>query len=150
MLTSDFNLSTLRALDIFEPLADAELEYLRPALTVRTCSIGDVIMQEGTPGEELFILLVGQVKAVVDFQLSTETVVNILEPMEMFGEMALLTGAPRSATVVATDTCRFLTLHREGLESILIENPRICLALLKDAYRRIDRQTLRAKAIAHS
>ena len=146
MLTTEFNLKTLRALDIFEPLRDSELELLRPALTVRTCSIGDILMDEGTEGNELFILLVGQVKVVMDFQLPTEAVVNIIEPVETFGEIALLTGEPRSATVVATDTCRFLTLHREGLESVLLDNPNICLAMLKAAYRRIKAQGRRLKA----
>jgi len=139
MLTPEFNLSTLRALKIFEDLSDEELELLRPALSVRVCSIGDVIMEEGSPGQELFILLVGQAKAVIDFQAPTETIVNTLEPVEIFGEMALLTGELRSASVVATDTCRFLTLHREGLEAVLLDNPRICLTLLRDAYRRIKR-----------
>ena len=150
MLTPEFNLNTLRALEIFAHLTDEELELLRPALSVRVCSIGDVIMEEGSPGQELFVLLVGQAKAVIGFQEPTETVVNTLEPVDIFGEMALLTGEPRSATVVATDTCRFLTLDREGLETVLLDNPRICLTLLRDAYSRIKRLSERQRNVQHA
>ena len=102
MLSKEFNLSTLRALELFAPLTDTELEFLRPQLAVRSVSIGDVLMEAGTPGDELYILLVGEVKVIQGFRTPLETVVATLQPIAVFGEMALLTGELRSATVVAT------------------------------------------------
>ncbi len=138
MLSKEFNLATLRALDLFAPLSDEELEFLRPELAVRTASIGDLIMEAGTPGDELYILLVGEVKVIHGFRTNAEKVVATVHPVGIIGEMALLTGAPRSASVVATDTCRFLTLRRDGLESVLQTYPSVCLALLRHAYRIIN------------
>ncbi len=138
MLSKEFNLATLRALDLFAPLTDQELEFLRPELGVRTASVGDVIMEAQTPGDELFILLVGEVKVIHDYRSASEKVVATVHPIGLFGEMALLTGAPRSATVVATDTSRFLTLRRDGLESVLHTYPSVCMSLLRHAYRIIN------------
>ena len=137
MLHEQFRLSTLRALPIFEPLSDDELEHLRPALTVRTCSVGDVVVEEGTPGDELYVLLVGEAKVVRSHRQPHEKIIAVLNPIEVFGEMALLTGELRSASVIATDTCRLLSLTREALEAVLMQHPSVCLTLLRDAYRRM-------------
>lgn len=137
MLSKEFNLATLRALPLFSPLTDTELEVLRPELAVRIASVGDVLMASGTPGDELYILLLGQVKVIHNYRMANETVAATLEPIAVFGEMALLTGEPRSATVIATEPSRFLTLRRDGLESVLLTYPSVCLSLLRDAYRRL-------------
>lgn len=137
MLSGDFNLATLRAVQVFAPLSDEELELLRPALSIRECAIGDVLMAEGEPGDELYVLLSGEVKVVAGHRTDEEAVVATMSPVEVFGEISLLSGEPRSATVLATDTCRFLTLTQRGLEDVLLEHPSICLTLLHDAYRRL-------------
>lgn len=145
MLSSEFKLSTLRAHDLFAPLTDLELEVMRPALSVRTASVGDVIMESGAPGDELCVLLVGEVKVVKDFRLPTEAVAATLAPMAVFGEMALLTGDPRSATVIATEPSRYLSVRREGLETVLLTYPSVCLTLLRDAYRKISELNARLR-----
>lgn len=139
MVDAAFRIETLRALDLFGPLSADELESIRPAVRVRTCSTGDIIMQEGTLGDELFILLIGQVRVVKNHRTLEEAVIATLEPLEEFGEMSLLSGGLRTATVIATDTCRFLTLTREALEGVLLAHPETCVALLRHAYSRIAR-----------
>lgn len=137
MVSEAFNITTLRALDIFAPLSDAELEHLRPAVTIEDHNIGDVILREGDEGDAMWVLLVGEVKVVKGHRTQEERVLAVIEPVRVFGEMALVRGSTRSATVVATDSCRFLRLHREALEGVLLRHPAVCLALLKEAYRRI-------------
>jgi len=147
MLTSEFNLATLRALEIFAPLSDEELEWLRPALGVLTLNLGDVVMEQGTEGDELYVLLVGEAKVVTDWRTPEETVIARIEPIDILGEMALLTGQPRSATVVATETSRFLTLTREGLNQVLLEHPTVCMSLLRAAYMRIYQMDERVRSM---
>lgn len=137
MVDESFRISTLRAVKLFEPLSDAELELVRPAVGVREYSIGDVIIAEGTEGDELFVLLLGEAKIVKNHRTVEETVVATVRPIEVIGEMALLFGDLRSATIVATESCRFVTLSREAFEEILVANPTVCLHLLQDAYARI-------------
>jgi CRP-like cAMP-binding protein len=137
MLSESFNIQTLRAVKLFSPLSDDELEHIRPALTIRDCNIGDILMQEGEIGDDLYVLLGGEVKVVAGHRTEAETVLSTMEPIEVFGEMSLLSDAPRSATIIATDTCRFIVVTKEALENVLLEHPAICLALLHDAYRRL-------------
>ena len=51
MLGEQFDIQTLRALPLFSPLSDEELELLRPALTVESRNVGDVLIEEGDIGE---------------------------------------------------------------------------------------------------
>lgn len=137
MLDRSFNLAALRALPIFAPLGDDELEHLRLVLSVSSRSVGDLVIEEGSPGSELFVLLDGEAKVIKGHRRADERVLATLRPIETIGEMALLTDRPRSATVVATATCRLLTLTRQGLFDVLLTHPSICVTLLQDAYRRI-------------
>ncbi len=137
MVTESFNLSTLRAIDIFEPLTDLELEVLRPALRVMEATDGDVVVLEGADGNRLYILLHGECKVVNRHTTPDAHVIGNLTPTDVFGEMALLTGEPRSATVIATQDCKFLTLDRDGLDEVLLEHPAVCVAMLRHAYKRI-------------
>ena len=137
MVSANFNLATLRAIPMFSTLQDEELEVLRESLTIKTVSVGDTIMVKGEPGGTLFVLLSGQVKVVASHRQPDERVLNVLEPIEVFGEMSLLTGDPCSATVIATDFCHMLSLNRDTLKAILVKNPSVCYSLLRDAYSRI-------------
>jgi len=141
MVSESFNLSSLRTIPMFSSLSDDELEILRPGLTVATFSLGETIMEEGKPGGRLYVLLAGQVKVVACHRLEEETVLHVMEPVEVFGEMSLLTDEPVSATIIATDYCHMLTLERDALEPILLKNPNVCVSLLRDAFRRIRRLT---------
>jgi len=141
MLHESFDLATLRAVNLFAPLSDQDLEKLRPVLAVETLNVGDVVLNEGDAGTKLYVLLVGEVKVVRKHRQPDEKVIAKLTPIETFGAMSLIAGESRSATVVCTDTCRFLAMDREGLEQVLLHNPSITLLLLQDAYRHL-RETL--------
>jgi CRP-like cAMP-binding protein len=137
MLSPSFDITALRAVPLFSPLSDEELELLRTALSVRTLSLGDVAVVEGTPADELFILLSGEVKVVKNHRRDDERVIAVLGPVEAFGEMSILSGEPRWATVIATEPSRFLTLSKDALESVLLKQPQVALTLLRDAFARL-------------
>ena len=137
MVSEVFNVTTLRALELFKPLSDEQLEHLRPAINVRIASVGEVIMIEGEPGDELWVLLVGECKIIGNYKTPDEHIVDVVTPIDIMGEMALLTGGKRTATVVVTEPSRFLTLTARGLEDVLMEQPSVCYTLLKHAYRRM-------------
>lgn len=149
MVDAAFNLTTLRALPIFSPLSDDELETIRPAVRVRVFSTGDTIMAEGEPAEDLAVLLVGEARVVRHHHELNEVVLGTVHRLDVVGEIGALTGLPRSATVVATEPCRLLTISRDALDAVLLAHPTTCMALLYDAYRRIatlndEMETLRA------
>lgn len=137
MLSSTFDMMTLRAIPMFSPLNDDELEVLRPHLSVRRVATGDIALSEGTPGDELYILLSGEVKVVKGHRLPEERVLAVLGPVEAFGEISVLTGERRTATVIAAEPSRFLTLTQEALEGVLLRHPEVALSMLRDAYSRL-------------
>ena len=150
MVDAAFNISTLRALPIFSPLSDDELELIRPAVRVVVFSTGDVILTEGDVSEELFIILVGEAKVIRGHRTPDEVVVGIIEPIEVIGEMGALTAQRRSATVVATEMCRALAVSRTALDEVLLAHPTTCLALLYEAYRRVHQLTDHVEALRKS
>ena len=149
MLSDDFNISTLRALEVFKPLSDDELELIRPALSVDEISIGDTLMVEGEPGHDVYVLLAGEVKVVTGHRTPDETVVNTMGPVQVLGEMSLMSGEPRSATVLATDPCHVLVLGKDALDEVLLNHPTICMALLRDAHQRLVNVTRKLSALSH-
>jgi CRP/FNR family cyclic AMP-dependent transcriptional regulator len=137
MLGEQFDILTLRALPLFAPLSDAELELLRPALAVETRNVGDVLIQEGDAGDVMFVLLLGEAKVVSSHRSENEKIQATLSPIESFGDMSLISGEVRSATVVCTETCRLLSLRRSGLEEVLLQHPAVCLHMLQDAHKKL-------------
>jgi CRP-like cAMP-binding protein len=129
-------LSALRS-----PLSDEELELICPAVGVVLFSTGDVILTEGDVFEELFIILVGQAKVFRGHRTPDEIVVGVIQPIEVIGEMGALTAQRRSASVVATEMCRALSVSRTVLDEVLLAHPTTCLALLYEAHRRVHQIT---------
>ena len=75
---------------------------------------GEVVIEQGAPGDAFYALGAGQVDVVRD-----EDVVTTLGPGEHFGEVALLTDAPRNATVIAHTPGRVFRLDREGFAQVV-------------------------------
>jgi len=94
---------------------------------------GDIIVSEGEAGEGLFVLAAGAVKVMVRDGLGRSGTVCRLEEGAFFGEIAALSGAPRSATVVAAGPCEVLELDRKALDEVAARHPRV-RQLLERAY----------------
>jgi len=90
-----------------------------------------VIFREGEEGDRLLVLLEGRVKISLTSPEGKEAILSILEPGQLIGEMSLLDGGDRSATVTAMDACRFLVIWRRDFLSFLEHHPRVALALLQ-------------------
>jgi CRP-like cAMP-binding protein len=112
---------------------DVDGELLE-ALAVRAGEVevvpGEVVVAEGTPGDALFVVISGAVAVERDCALVAE-----LGPGQAFGELALLDGLPRQATVRSTRSTRLLRLPRDTFDSALAENPEIGLGLVRGLVR---------------
>lgn len=97
---------------------------------------GDVIFCEYEPGDNFYLIQNGRVQ-IVKIMGDIEKNIDILYPGEIFGEMAILEEAPRSATVVAMDKVKALEFNRENFEVLMKGNPQIALKLLKLFTKRI-------------
>ena len=91
---------------------------------------GDVIFCEYEPGDNFYLIQSGRVQ-IVKIMGEIEKTIAVLQPGEIFGEMAILEEAPRSATTIALDQVTALEFNRENFEILMQGNPQIALTLLK-------------------
>jgi CRP/FNR family transcriptional regulator, cyclic AMP receptor protein len=102
----------------------------------RTYHPGEIIFAEYEPGDSFYLIQSGKVK-ITKIVGDIEKTLDILQPPEIFGEMAILEGAPRSATAQAIDTVKVLEFNRANFEVLMMGNPQIALRLLKVFTKRI-------------
>ncbi len=102
----------------------------------RTYHPGEIIFAEYEPGDSFYLIQAGKVK-ISKIVGDIEKTLDILQPPEIFGEMAILEGAPRSATAQAIDTVKLLEFNRANFEILMMGNPQIALRLLKLFTKRI-------------
>ena len=102
----------------------------------KTFQKGDVIFCEYEPGDTFYLIQTGRVE-IVRIMGDLQKTVDILQPGEVFGEMAILEEAPRSATAIALDRVTALEFNRENFEILMQGNPQIAMKLLKLFTKRI-------------
>lgn len=102
----------------------------------RTFQPGEIIFAEYEPGDTFYLIQSGRVEIVKVFG-DIEKTIDVLQPTEFFGEMAILEGAPRSATAIALDTVTALEFNRANFEVLMMGNPQIALKLMKLLIKRI-------------
>jgi PPM family protein phosphatase len=110
---TDSRVSALGKLTFFQDLSYQEMLQIMPITYERRALPGDRIIAEGDDGEELFLLLDGA----CDVQTNGISIARV-EAGQVFGELALVDRRPRSATVIATSTCRLLVLRRTDFEEL--------------------------------
>jgi CRP-like cAMP-binding protein len=86
---------------------------------------GEVLVRQGDPGDSLYVICTGSVR--VDYRQDDGHTVRLhsLEPDDFFGEMSLLTGAPRTASVVAETDCEVVVVDRAGFRDVLTNDPAV-------------------------
>jgi CRP-like cAMP-binding protein len=102
----------------------------------RTFEAGEMIFSEFEPGEAFYLIQEGRVELVKVIG-DVEKTLAILQPNEMFGEMAILENSPRSATAIALDRVQVLEFNRQNFEILISGNPQIALKLLKTFAERL-------------
>jgi CRP-like cAMP-binding protein len=120
----------LRGVPILRPLAKDDLHALAGRLGVSIYTAGEVLVRQGQPGDSFLIIDSGRVAVRVG-----DSQVAVLRAGDYFGEMSLLTGQPRSATVVAMEDTRVMVIDRECFESVLKANPEIAEKLSEELER---------------
>ncbi|TFG63838.1 MAG: Crp/Fnr family transcriptional regulator [Spirochaetales bacterium] len=96
----------------------------------------DIIFCEYEPGDNFYLIQSGSVE-IVKIMGNIEKIIDILYPGEIFGEMAILEEAPRSASAIAHEKVKALEFNRQNFEVLMMGNPQIALKLLKLFTKRI-------------
>ena len=132
----------LRTCGLFGAADDAAIETLVRILRVRRFRRGETVFHQGDPGDALFVVASGSVKVVLPSDEGAEpAIVAILGAGEFFGELAILDGAPHSATIVAVEPTETLVLHRDAFLSLVDSDAGLRRALLASLATEIRRLT---------
>ena len=126
--TADF----LATVPLFKSLKRNQLETLSKQASVQAFEANAEIVTQGKPGVGLFILMSGEAQVVHMQPDGTQTVVNILGPTDFFGELALLTEGPRTASVVATAPTQCLVLTHWNFFAVLRNDADMAIAILEE------------------
>lgn len=138
----------LEQVELFAGLAPERLEALARAATLRAYPRGAIVVNEGDEGHGLFIVQSGLLKVFLTDESGRELTLCILEPCEYFGELALLDGAPRSASVMALERCELLQVPHHAFRVVLEANPESMHVVLRNLVRRIRTLTDNVHAFA--
>jgi small-conductance mechanosensitive channel len=114
----------LREVPLFDPLTDQETRSLASRARVERYFTGEIVMRQGQAGDSLYIIDEGSVGVAVSADGRSEKLAE-LGPSAIIGEMALMTGAERTATVTATVPTQFVVIDREAFRKTLLQNPQI-------------------------
>jgi CRP-like cAMP-binding protein len=116
-------------------MADVDFKLLANA-DFRSYAAGDIIFREGEPGDELFVIRSGKVQI-----RAGDRVVETLGDREMFGEMALIDEAPRSATAVAASAVELVPVGSKQFLFLVSETPHFALNVMRSLARRLREET---------
>lgn len=122
---------------LFQDLEPVELEAIASIARKRQVPKGSILFYVDDPGNACYIVIDGKVKIVVNSGDGREHILGILGLSDLFGEMSLIDGQPRSATAIAVEETSVLTIQREEFMRILADHPGIAMKLLIVLSRRL-------------
>jgi CRP-like cAMP-binding protein len=133
--------AALKKVSLFADFEEPELDDLLAVMKEKRFLRDATILIQRDPGESCFLIVVGEVKVSLFGEDGKEIILAKLGEGEVFGEMALLSGSPRSATVIALQDTTLLVLEREEFHKLLLRQPKLALkilAVMADRLRKAD------------
>lgn len=126
----------LRRAEIFSGLVDDELRKVAELCHGLKVQAGRAIFKEGDSGDELYIILEGCVRVMINTRSADGTfapsTINRLYPGQCFGEMILLNSAARSATIEAVDPTTLIVMHETDFRNLCEADPRIGYVVIRN------------------
>jgi CRP-like cAMP-binding protein len=120
----------------FRGLPPEEIDAIAQRFRARNVAAGEIVVRQGDPGDELFLVEDGELEAGAEMQ-GRRVRLGLLHPGDIFGEMTPLRGTPRTATVTALRPARLWSLSAAALRETLSRTPAL-EANLREVIRRRD------------
>src|ERR1044071_5391375 len=123
------NLQDLRSSDLFQGLSDEELKQLMDMAEPVSLRAGDILLRQGEPGDAAYVVIHG------DFEVQKQSgqsliKIDVRNPGDVVGEMALLSRGPRNATLIAKTDGEVLRIPQEAFEKLLSSSTTAAMAVL--------------------
>jgi CRP-like cAMP-binding protein len=116
---------------LFRGLATPVLERIAALATQRAWRRGEILFRSGDPGDALYGVVTGRIRISTGNADGREIFLNIMEPGDTFGEIALLDGGTRTATATAIEASELVSIRRAPLFELLEREPKSALELLR-------------------
>ncbi|MCM2263922.1 MAG: cyclic nucleotide-binding domain-containing protein [Desulfuromonadales bacterium] len=125
----------IRGSSIFQGISDAEFSRLAEFCEERQMAEGTTVFIENMPGESLFLIRKGTIRISKMFAEGDEKTLVVLGPEDIFGEMAVVDGLPRSATARVAEDADLISLNKKDFESLCKSSPELALKLAMNIMR---------------
>jgi CRP-like cAMP-binding protein len=140
-------MALMKRIPLFADMPKEQLRSLVGTLSRQAYEKGQLILHQGDPGDSLFVIIAGRVRIYTLSPDGHELSVWIYDEGDFFGEMALLTGEPRSAYAEAMQATEVLVLHRQAFRNYLLTNPLAAIHTIEVLSQRLRRTTESAEGL---
>ena len=122
-------IASLKEIDFLRPLNDEELNKVSSSSRINLFGKGEIIVRQGEMGDTCYFIRSGSVDVMLADSTGRESYITTLRSGEFFGEMSLLAGEPRTATVVAREDCKCIVVSSQAFHTIFTDNPDLAESL---------------------
>src|SRR6195256_4625636 len=129
--------AVLKAVPLFSSFPEEQLRMLTSVVARKSIPRSTTVMAGGDATDSLYIVLSGRLKVMMSDAEGKEVILTILGPGEFFGEMGLIDDSPRSASVVAMESCELLSVAKRDFKKCLAENFEMAMAVMRGLVRRL-------------
>ncbi|OHB32264.1 MAG: hypothetical protein A2X84_08915 [Desulfuromonadaceae bacterium GWC2_58_13] len=129
------SLGVLRESALFADMTDAEIASLAELFTEKTIPAGKTVFVENMPGESLYLVKEGTIRISKMLAEGDEQTLVVLGAEDTFGEMAVLDGAPRSATARVIEDAHLLSIRKSEFDELCESYPALGLKLMRNIIR---------------
>jgi CRP/FNR family transcriptional regulator/CRP/FNR family cyclic AMP-dependent transcriptional regulator len=139
----------LSKVPLFRALNNDEIQKLAEVVIFKKYMKNQaILMEDDESANSMFVIVNGKIRISVSGYEGKDAILAIMEPGEYFGEMSVIDGEPRSASVYAVDPTELLVLRREDLLIQIEKNPKLALSMLIEFSRRLRAADTRITSLA--
>ena len=138
----------LRDVPLFAGLTDQALASLAQACRIRQVPKGKTLFNQMDPAEAFYVVRSGRIAILLDSADGRELVINEMRAGDCFGELALLTGQPRSTSAMAREASEVIAISRETFLAEIETEPKLLRHVLESTARRLSASSERESALA--
>lgn len=124
---------------LFSALDENTAQRLQDTMDPRSLTRGEVVFREGDPGDSLYVIVSGKVKLARTSADGRESLMSVLGPGEMFGELSLFDPGPRLTTAYVVSDADFISLGNDALRGFLADHPEVAMQMLAGLAHRLRR-----------
>jgi CRP-like cAMP-binding protein len=139
----------LASVELFTEMQEEELDELTGLAQIKKLDKDTTIFHAGDPADAVYVVASGRVKVVITSSDGKEFILTVLGAGQVFGEMALLESAPRSASVITLSAVEALAINRTDFQRLLDTNPKISQRLMAILSRRLRRANAKMESLAY-